>query len=74
MLRFDAICSIFDFISISFAASTAVSFRFKAGYGIQAVTVDTSFKLNDNQWHTVYAERNRKEALLQVDEFSPVRS
>ena len=55
-----------------FTASTAMSFRFSAGYGVQALTVDKSFKLNDNEWHNVYAERNRKQALLQVDEFAPV--
>lgn len=36
------------------------------------MVVDTAFQLNDDEWHTVYAERNRKEALLQVDEFAPV--
>ena len=51
-----------------------MSFRFSAGYGVQAVTVETAFILNDNKWHTVYAERNRKQALLQVDEFEPVSS
>lgn len=49
-----------------------MSFRFNAGYGVQAVTNEVPFILNDNQWHTVYAERNRKEALLQVDEFEAV--
>jgi len=49
-----------------------MSFRFSAGYGVQAVTVETAFELNDDDWHNVYAERNRKEALLQIDQFSPV--
>ena len=48
--------------------STAVSFRFSAGYGVQTVTVTKTVRLNDNLWHKVYAERNRKEALLQIDE------
>lgn len=49
-----------------------MTFRFSAGYGVQAVVVDTAFVLNDDKWHTVYAERNRIEAILRVDEFAPV--
>lgn len=58
---------------LCFLASTSISFRFSAGYGVQAVTTETSFQLNDDEWHTVYAERNRLEAILQIDEFAPVR-
>lgn len=31
------------------------------------VSVETSYKLNDNHWHSVLVERNRKEARVVVD-------
>lgn len=31
------------------------------------VSVETSYKLNDNNWHSVLVERNRKEARVVVD-------
>lgn len=31
--------------------------------------METSVPLNDNRWHSVRAERNVKEASLQIDEF-----
>ena len=33
----------------------------------QGVTVETSYRLDDNQWHSVLVERNRKEAMVVVD-------
>lgn len=38
------------------------------GNGPFDVTVKTPSRLNDNQWHYVKAERNVKEASLQVDQ------
>jgi len=52
-------------------AATSLSFRYSAGYGVQAITVFTAFQLNDNNWHQVYAERDRLESLLMIDEQSP---
>ncbi|XP_073201039.1 contactin-associated protein-like 4 isoform X4 [Lepidochelys kempii] len=45
-----------------------VTFSFDVGNGPFEVTVQSPTPLNDNQWHYVRAERNIKEALLQVDQ------
>ena len=37
----------------------------------QLLSVESSSDLNDNQWHTVQMERNRKEARLRVDQNTP---
>lgn len=38
-----------------------------AGGGPQGVSVETSYKLSNNEWHSVHVERNRKEARIVVD-------
>lgn len=54
------------------AASTEVVFSFDVGNGPLEVRVEKSAPLNDNRWHRVRAERNVKEASLQVDEFPAI--
>lgn len=44
-----------------------VTFSFDVGNGPCEVTVQAPTPLNDNRWHLVRAERNVKEASLQVD-------
>lgn len=51
-----------------FVASTQVLFSLDVGNGPFQVHVESSFPLNDDRWHRVRAERNVKEALLQVDQ------
>ncbi|KAM9508717.1 contactin-associated protein-like 4 isoform 5-T5 [Guaruba guarouba] len=62
-----------DFIRIELYSPSEVLFSFDVGNGPSEVTVQTLTSLNDNQWHYVKAERNIKEASLQVDQF-PQRS
>lgn len=38
-----------------------------AGGGPQGVSVETSYKLSNNEWHSVHVERNRKEARIIID-------
>ncbi|KAL7988794.1 hypothetical protein Chor_007713 [Crotalus horridus] len=45
-----------------------VTFSFDVGNGPNEITVQSPIPLNDNQWHYVKAERNIKEASLQVDQ------
>ena len=42
-------------------------FSFDVGNGPLEVRADSSVPLNDNRWHRVRAERNIKEASLQLD-------
>ena len=58
--------SIFVF-RISLITGNKVQFEYSAGKGPQGVTVETSYRLDDNQWHSILVERNRKEAMVVVD-------
>lgn len=44
-----------------------VQFEFECGKGIQEVLVESLSKLDDNQWHSVLVEKNRKEARIVLD-------
>ncbi len=46
-----------------------IAFRlaFNVGNGLQVLEVTTAYWLNDNRWHVVRLERNRKESRLIVD-------
>ncbi|MEQ2187996.1 hypothetical protein GOODEAATRI_010430 [Goodea atripinnis] len=48
-------------------ASTRVVFSFDVGNGPLEVQVESMVPLNDNRWHRIRAERNIKEASLQLD-------
>ncbi|KAJ8012068.1 hypothetical protein DPEC_G00064840 [Dallia pectoralis] len=56
-----------DFIRLELKAAAVVSFSFDVGNGLVELTVRSSTPLNDDQWHRVVAERNVKEAVLQLD-------
>uniref|UniRef100_A0A8B9QHW0 Uncharacterized protein n=1 Tax=Apteryx owenii TaxID=8824 RepID=A0A8B9QHW0_APTOW len=57
-----------DFIRIELYSPSEVVFSFDVGNGPSEVIVQSLSSLNDNQWHYVKAERNIKEASLQVDQ------
>uniref|UniRef100_A0AAQ4Q4T1 Contactin associated protein-like 5a n=1 Tax=Gasterosteus aculeatus aculeatus TaxID=481459 RepID=A0AAQ4Q4T1_GASAC len=61
-----------DFIRVELAAPSVVTFSFDVGNGPAVLTVNSHLPLNDRQWHYVRAERNVKEASLQVDQL-PLR-
>ncbi|XP_071775614.1 contactin-associated protein-like 2a [Centroberyx gerrardi] len=56
-----------DFIRLELKSPTVVSFSFDVGNGPVELTVRSATPLNDDQWHRVMAERNVKEAVLQLD-------
>lgn len=56
-----------DFIKVTIVGGLALQFTYSAGSGSMGVTVETAYLLNDNKWHTVLVERNRKEAFMLVD-------
>ncbi|XP_048147876.1 contactin-associated protein-like 4 isoform X2 [Corvus hawaiiensis] len=62
-----------DFIRIELHSPYEVVFSFDVGNGPTEVIVQSHNSLNDNQWHYVKAERNVKEASLQIDQL-PQRS
>lgn len=56
-----------DNIKLSLIGGKKLQFQYQAGSGPLGVNVETNYHLNDNAWHTVSVERNRKEARLVVD-------
>uniref|UniRef100_A0A8C7BKF3 Contactin-associated protein-like 4 n=1 Tax=Neovison vison TaxID=452646 RepID=A0A8C7BKF3_NEOVI len=60
-----------DFISLELRSPREVAFSFDVGNGPCEVTVRAPGPLNDDRWHLVRAERNIKEAWLQVDLLPP---
>ncbi|KAJ6662020.1 hypothetical protein lerEdw1_012867 [Lerista edwardsae] len=57
-----------DFIKLELKFATDVSFSFDVGNGPVEIIVRSPSPLNDDQWHRVIAERNIKQASLQVDQ------
>ncbi|TSL10154.1 Contactin-associated protein-like 2 [Bagarius yarrelli] len=56
-----------DFIRLELKSPTMVSFSFDVGNGPVELKVRSLISLNDDQWHHIRAERNVKEAVLQLD-------
>ncbi|XP_068186005.1 contactin-associated protein-like 5 [Antennarius striatus] len=56
-----------DFIRVELSSPSVVTFSFDVGNGPVILSVKSHLPLNDRQWHYVRAERNVKEASLQVD-------
>lgn len=56
-----------DMIQIRLVNGKIIQFRYNVGNGIQVLEYKNNVALNNNLWHTVHVERNRKQAWLQVD-------
>uniref|UniRef100_A0A8C2J769 Contactin associated protein-like 5 like n=1 Tax=Cyprinus carpio TaxID=7962 RepID=A0A8C2J769_CYPCA len=60
-----------DFIRLELSSPYTVNLTFDLGDGPVIITVQSPVALNDRQWHYIRAERNVKEASLQVDSLPP---
>ena len=49
-----------------------IQFRFEVGNGLQTLEQETSYPMNDDEWHTVHIERNRKQAMLRVSSYMQI--
>ncbi|XP_055330929.1 neurexin-4-like [Paramacrobiotus metropolitanus] len=56
-----------DEIKVILIGPTEIQFEYTAGNGPRSVSLHVTRPLNDNQWHSVLVERNRKEARIRVD-------
>ena len=56
-----------DFIKLSITSGKTIQFSFAVGSGPRSVTIESSYRLNDDHWHSVLIEWNKKEARLIVD-------
>lgn len=58
-----------DYIKLVLIGGDQIQLLYEtAGGGPQGVSVETSYKLNNNVWHSVHVERNKKEARIIVDD------
>ncbi|XP_030764634.1 neurexin-4 isoform X2 [Sitophilus oryzae] len=57
-----------DYIKLTIVNGNQLQFQYQAGAGPVSVSAEVlSYKLSDDEWHTVSVERNRKEAMIVVD-------
>ena len=56
-----------SFSRVSLIGGNHVQLEYESGKGPQGVTVETAYRLDDDRWHSVLVERNRKEAMVVVD-------
>lgn len=56
-----------DFIKLTISSSKVLQFTFDSGHGNQKIEIQSASKLNDDKWHSVSVEWNRKEARLVLD-------
>ena len=59
-----------DLLEVKLVQPREIAFRYAAVAGVDVISIMTPFDLNDNEWHTVQIERNRKEARLNIDAIS----
>ena len=57
------------FFMVRLYGGSTVEFRYDVGHGVYVVE-RMILNLNDNRWHVIQIERNRKEAYLQIDELN----
>lgn len=56
-----------DNMKLSLINEKSIQFIFSNGRDNQPLTVEAPYRLNDNNWHSILIERNKKEARLVVD-------
>lgn len=56
-----------DELKVVLISPTELQFMFDAGNGPKSLSIHITRPLNDNQWHSVLIERNRKESRLRID-------
>lgn len=56
-----------DNIKLALIGEKSIQFSFSNGRDSQLLMVEAPYRLNDNNWHSILVERNKKEARLVVD-------
>jgi len=54
-------------VKLSIINEKTIQFSFSSGRDAQPLSIEAPYRLNDNNWHSVSVERNKKEAKLIVD-------
>lgn len=58
-----------DFIKLAIVDGRTIQFSYKIGRGSRQVSVEAASRLNDDHWHSVLVEKNKKEARLVIGKF-----
>jgi len=58
-----------DFIEIRLFQSDTIQFRYDVGNGVTVLAFKSPSPLNDDRWHTIHVEKNRKQAWIKVDDY-----
>jgi len=58
---------LYDNIKLAMIGEKSIQFSFSDGRDMQLLSVEAPYRLNDNNWHSILVERNKKEARLVVD-------
>ncbi|XP_059162405.1 neurexin-4-like [Physella acuta] len=58
-----------DFIEIRLFQSNTIQFRYDVGNGVSVLAFKSPSPLNDDTWHTIHVEKNRKQAWMKVDDY-----
>lgn len=61
-----------DFIEIRLFQSDTMQFRYDVGNGVSVLSFRSPAPLNDDRWHTIHVEKNRKQSWMRVDDFTEV--
>ncbi|KAI8777902.1 neurexin-4 [Biomphalaria glabrata] len=58
-----------DFIEIRLFQSDTIQFRYDVGNGVTVLSFKSPSPLNDDTWHTIHVEKNRKQAWMRIDDY-----
>ncbi|ESO94302.1 hypothetical protein LOTGIDRAFT_118711, partial [Lottia gigantea] len=57
-----------DFIEVRLFQMDTIQFRYNVGNGVVVLSFKSPGPLNDDNWHTVHVEHNRKQAWMRIDD------
>ena len=55
-----------DFIKLAITGARTIQFSYSTGSSSREVLVEAASRLNDNEWHSILVEKNKKEARLVI--------
>ncbi|GFS11692.1 contactin-associated protein 2 [Elysia marginata] len=59
-----------DFVEIRLFQADTIQFRYDVGNGVSVLSFKSPSPLNDDTWHTIHVEKNRKQAWLKLDDYT----
>ncbi|GFN94779.1 neurexin-4 [Plakobranchus ocellatus] len=59
-----------DFVEIRLFQADTIQFRYDVGNGVSVLSFKSPSPLNDDTWHTIHVEKNRKQAWMKLDDYT----